>query len=69
MNTLKFKTNINCSGCAAKVAPVLDKAFGTGNWDVDLGVPEKVLTVSAEGVTAGDVAGALKKTGFTAEEL
>ncbi len=45
MNTLKFKTNINCGGCIAKVTPFLDKAEGIASWSVDTNVPEKILTV------------------------
>jgi copper chaperone CopZ len=46
METLKFKTTIQCSGCVAKVAPFLNQAVGEGNWEVDYNNSAKVLTVS-----------------------
>jgi len=48
METLKFKTNINCGGCIAKVTPVLNATAGKGNWQVDTNIPEKILSVNAE---------------------
>lgn len=70
METLKFKTTIKCSGCVAKVTPALDETVGTGNWDVDIQVPEKVLTISAERqINPVDVVNALEGAGFKAEKL
>ncbi|WP_246229488.1 heavy-metal-associated domain-containing protein [Mucilaginibacter humi] len=43
METLKFKTNINCGGCIAKVTPALNQAVGEGNWQVNTDIPEKHL--------------------------
>jgi copper chaperone len=50
MKTIQFKTNIKCSGCVATVTPGLNKTAGENNWTVDLQSPDKVLTVSAEGL-------------------
>ena len=47
METLKFKTNIKCSGCIATVTPFLNKTVGAENWQVDIQAPEKTLTVQA----------------------
>jgi hypothetical protein len=41
----KFKTNIKCDGCIAKVTPALNETVGQGNWNVDLQNPNKVLTI------------------------
>lgn len=35
METLQFKTNINCSGCVAKVTPELNETEGIWHWNVD----------------------------------
>lgn len=67
METLKFKTNIKCSGCVAGVTPALNEAVGEDNWKVDIQNPEKILTVVTEGTSAQDIIKAVQKAGFTAE--
>ena len=67
METLKFKTNIKCSGCVAGVTPGLNDAVGENNWQVDIQNPDKILTVVAEGSSAQDIIQAVQKAGFTAE--
>ena len=67
METLKFKTNIKCSGCVAGVTPALNEAVGEDNWKVDIQNPEKILTVVTEGTSAQDIIQAVQKAGFTAE--
>ena len=69
METLKFKTSINCSGCVAKVTPILNRTFGENNWAVDVNTTEKLLTVNSDGAIAKDVISTLKKVGFSAEEI
>ena len=69
METLKFKTSINCSGCVARVTPILNKTFGEHNWTVDVNTTEKLLTVTSDSAAAKDVISTLKKVGFTAEEM
>jgi len=68
METVKFKTNIKCSGCVAKVTPFLDEAVGKQNWSVDYNDPAKVLTVvgdHAKEVIIKAVAGA----GYRADSI
>jgi len=48
--TVRFKTNINCSGCVNAVRPHLGKAEGILKWTVDTTNPEKILTIDAEGL-------------------
>lgn len=69
MKTLQFKTNIKCSGCVAKVTGELNSAAGEDNWEVDIQSPDKVLTVSADAVTAEEIRQALEKAGYHAEPL
>lgn len=69
METLKLKTNINCSGCVAKVTPSLNETIGENNWQVDTQNPNKILTVSGTEVNKDEVIKAVKKAGFKAEEV
>ena len=70
MNKYQFKTNINCSGCVAKVTPLLNNVAGLISWNVDTDNPSKILAVEAEdGVDAETVGQAVKAAGFSAEKL
>lgn len=69
METLKLKTNINCSGCVAKVTPSLNETIGENNWQVDTENPNKILTFSGTEVNKDEVIRAVKKAGFKAEEV
>jgi copper chaperone len=67
METLQFKTNINCGGCIAKVTPVLNNEAGIQEWNVDTNVPTKILTVKSD-LTADTIIDVLSKVGFKAEK-
>jgi copper chaperone len=69
MEKLKFKTNINCSGCVKAVTPHLGKTEGIHSWTVNIENPDKVLTVEAEGIDADDVIDVVEKAGFKAETI
>ncbi|CAN5362624.1 hypothetical protein BH09BAC6_BH09BAC6_01110 [soil metagenome] len=70
METLKFKTNINCGGCIATVTPSLDNLTGVKQWKVDTSNPDKVLTIQAEdGLKKENVIDALKNKGYRAQEI
>lgn len=69
MKLKKFKTNIMCGDCIAKVTPVLNETFGKNNWEVDIKDPKKILTVSAGNADEKNVKSALEKVGYRAEEL
>jgi len=62
--TLKFKTNINCSGCVANVTPFLNEAEGICHWDVDTENKDKILSVHAQGITEEEVIQRVQKAGF-----
>jgi len=56
----RYKTDLRCGACVARVGPLLDAAPGVARWSADVADPNKVLTVEGEGVTAeriGDVIG------------
>jgi copper chaperone CopZ len=69
MNTIQFKTNIKCSGCVANVTPELNKTAGEHNWNVDVGTPDKILTVSVERITEKEIQSAVEKAGYKAEKI
>lgn len=67
MSTLKFKTNIKCTGCLASVTPHLNEAEGIESWKVDLENPDKTLTVETDQLKEEDVIAAVRKAGYEAE--
>jgi copper chaperone len=67
MNTLKFKTNVNCGGCIATVTPHLDQLEGVVKWSVDTSNPLKVLTVETSGLDADVIVETLKNAGYKAD--
>lgn len=73
MTTLKFKSNIKCTGCLAKVSPLLNAEKSIDNWEVDIMTPAKVLTINS---TEEDIEKITKlvedtvgKAGFKIEEI
>ena len=68
MNTLQFKTTINCGGCIKAVTPALNQEVGAGNWQVDTANPNKILTVTTDHAPAAIVA-AVEEAGFQAQPV
>ena len=69
MKTIQLKTNINCSGCVAKVTPVFNQNPEVKEWNVDTTNPEKILTVKTESLKQEDVKALVPKAGFKAESI
>lgn len=69
METLKFKTNINCGGCIKAVTPSLNAEQSIEEWNVNIEDPDKVLTVKGDNLTEETVTNAVKKAGFKAEKI
>ncbi len=69
MKTLKFKTNIKCSGCVATVTNPLNAAVGEGKWNVDLTSPHKTLLVSNADALEKDIVSAIEKVGYKVEKI
>ncbi len=69
METLKFKTTINCGGCVATVTPHLNQIKGIEKWSVDTTNPQKILTVEASGLRPEVIVEKLKEAGYKAELL
>ena len=69
MDAIRFKTNIKCSGCVAQVTPTLNQTVGNNNWSVDTTNPDKILTISTEGISKDEIKRALEEAGFKAEPM
>jgi len=69
MNTIKFKTNINCAGCLAKVSPFLNAEQNIDKWEVDTSIPEKILIVETDETNADRVISVVKSAGFNIERV
>lgn len=69
METKKFKTNINCGNCLARVSPFLDEEKTIVFWEVNTQIAEKILTVQTEEMDSEKVINAVKKAGFQIEEI
>ena len=67
METLKFKTNVNCGGCISTVTPHLNKVKGIISWNVDTTTPSKILTVETDGINADVIIATLKEAGYKAD--
>ena len=64
---LKFKTNINCSGCVEKVTPFLNEANGIDHWNVDTENKDKILTIHSESIDQNEVILQVQLAGFNIE--
>lgn len=69
METLQFKTNINCGGCVAKVTPFLNQLEEIENWKVDTANPNKILTVSGEDLSCELIQQKVEQAGFMIEQV
>lgn len=69
MKTFRFKTNINCGNCLAKVSPFLNRKEGIISWSVDTDNPDKILTVQTDELEEEDILKTVMRTGFEAELL
>lgn len=66
---MRFKTNMMCDGCIAKVGPHLDNLEELENWSVDLSSPDKVLTISSDKLQSENILETVRSTGYKIEEL
>ena len=67
--TFVFKTNINCSGCVAKITPILDAKDGIETWTVDTTNRDKILSVNPNGISKKEIIDTVQKAGFKIENL
>ena len=64
METLTFKTNINCGGCVKAVTPQLNQVDSIASWQVDTENPDKILEVKSKTGDQQSVIEAVEKAGF-----
>jgi len=69
MKTFKFKTNIQCSSCAAKVTPTLNNEAKIDNWNVDTTNKNKILTIQTNTLGTNQIIDLVKSAGYNAELL
>jgi copper chaperone len=69
MKKIKFKTNIKCSGCIAKVTPFLNDEKTIEKWEVDINNPDKILTIESENLDEKSIISVIEKAGFIAEAI
>ena len=67
METLKFKTNVNCGGCISTVTPHLNMVKGIISWNVDTTTPSKIMTVETDGINADVIIATMKEAGYKAD--
>lgn len=64
---LFFKTTLKCGGCEEQVKPYLDELESIKEWEVDLSVNPKTLTVRGDQLDATEIIAAVAKAGFKAD--
>jgi len=72
MNTLQFKTNINCGNCIKSVTPFLNALETVDRWQVNTEVSDKILSVEtdeSETEVTQQVMQAVQEAGFRIERI
>jgi len=65
----QFKTNINCGGCIAKIAPHINANKGIQKWKVDTANPAKILTIETVNLSGDEIKQIVETVGFKAEAV
>jgi len=68
MQTLRFKTTINCANCVHAVSPTLNEEKAIESWQVDTTNPDKILTVNTD-LTPAQVVALVEEAGFEAQAV
>lgn len=69
MKTLRFKTNMKCSGCTDTVTPFLESVPAIKKWDVDITNKDKILTVDFDGTNEEIIVKKVEEAGFKIEKI
>ena len=72
MNTLQFKTNINCGNCIKSVTPFLNALETVDRWQVNTDISDKILSVEteeSEAMVKQQVEKAVQDAGFRIESI
>lgn len=65
---IKFTSNIKCQGCIAKIAPFFSAEPAIRTWHVEVGHPQKVLTVETH-LGTDAICVLVAKAGFRADPV
>ncbi|NQX97048.1 MAG: copper chaperone [Flavobacteriales bacterium] len=69
MKTIKYKTNINCTGCLKSVTPFLNELENIDTWKVDIENPDKILEVNLDDENEDSITKAVIQAGFEIEKI
>ena len=69
MKTIKYKTNINCTGCLKSVTPFLNELDNIVTWKVDIENTDKILEVNLDDENEEAITEAVKKAGFEIKKI
>jgi len=70
MELISYKTNISSEAALRRVKPFLDNAVGHANWQLDLCISDKKLSVYSPGyVNESMVIDAIRKAGYRAVNI
>ncbi len=69
MKTLRFKTNMKCSGCTDTVTPFLNSVPEIKKWEVDTTNKDKILTVDFDGTNEQIIVKKVEEAGFKIEKI
>ncbi|WP_347925084.1 heavy-metal-associated domain-containing protein [Pontimicrobium sp. SW4] len=69
MTIVKYKTNIQCTGCIKSLTPVLNNLDNIDSWKVDLESSNRILEVDLDDNDKETVFNAVKGLGFEIEEI
>ena len=69
MRTLRFKTNMKCSGCTDTVTPFLESIAEVKKWEVDTASKDKILTVDFDGTNEEIIVKKVEEAGFKIEKI
>jgi hypothetical protein len=60
----RYRTDLHCGACVARVRPLLDAAPDVKRWEADTGSPQTVLAIEGDGITAERVADLIGPAGY-----
>lgn len=70
MELITYKTNISSEAALRRVKPYLDHAVGQANWQLDLCISDKKLTVFSPGcINESRVIKAIRQAGYRAVNI
>lgn len=69
MEKIVLKTDLSCQHCVRKVEPVLKSENGIVDYSIDLEHPDKLVTISSEGLNIQNLIANFKEAGYKAEQV